>query len=103
MNIEDLQTILAFSTTKKNQKVIINAKYGDGTVEHCEILSFDAYSDAIALNTQTTFGKHWKPTKEQLEALKKVEEMVVMEKERNQESAHLYMVIKSLKEDLYQL
>ena len=103
MSIEDLQTILAFSTTKKNQKVIINAKYGDGTLEHCDILSFDSFSDAIVLNTKTTFGKHWRPTKEQLEALKKVEEIVVMEKERNQESAHLYMVIKSLKEDLCQL
>ena len=103
MSIEELQTILAFSTTKKNQKVIINAKYGDGTLEHCDIISFDSYSDAIVLNTKTTFGKHWKPTKEQLEALKKVEEFVVMEKERNQENAHLYVTIKSLKEDLYKL
>lgn len=105
MNIEDLQSILAFSTTDKKQKVRIHAKYGDGTQEHCDICSFDAYSDAITLNIETTFGeeKHWKPTNEQMDVLGKLEETLVLERERNQENAHMYMVLKSLKEDLYKL
>lgn len=42
----------------------------------------------------------WKPSDEQMEALLKLEEMHVLEHEKNQENAHLYMVIKSLREQL---
>ena len=45
----------------------------------------------------------WKPTDEQINVLVKLEEAHVMEHERNQENAHMYMVLKSLKEDLYKL
>ena len=45
----------------------------------------------------------WKPSDEQMEALLKLEEMHVLEHEKNQENAHLYMVIKSLKEQLFKL
>ena len=45
----------------------------------------------------------WKPSDEQMEALLKLEEMHVLEHEKNQENAHLYMVIKSLKEQLLKL
>ena len=45
----------------------------------------------------------WKPSDEQIEALLKLEEMHVLEHEKNQENAHLYMVIKSLKEQLWKL
>lgn len=46
---------------------------------------------------------HWKPSDEQIKALLKLEEMHVLEHEKNQENAHLYMVIKSLKEQLLKL
>ena len=45
----------------------------------------------------------WKPSDEQIKALLKLEEMHVLEHEKNQENAHLYMVIKSLKEQLLKL
>ena len=45
----------------------------------------------------------WKPSNEQIEALLKLEEMHVLEHENNQENAHLYMVIKSIKEQLLKL
>ena len=45
----------------------------------------------------------WKPSDEQMEALLKLEEMHVLEHEKNQENAHLYMVIKSLREQLLKL
>lgn len=45
----------------------------------------------------------WKPSNEQMEALSKLEEMHVLEHEKNQENAHLYMVIKSIKEQLWKL
>ena len=45
----------------------------------------------------------WKPSNEQMEALLKLEEMHFLEHEKNQENAHLYMVIKSLKEQLLKL
>lgn len=46
---------------------------------------------------------HWKPTEEQLKALLELEETYVLEHEVNQETARLYMVIKSLKEQLLKL
>ena len=45
----------------------------------------------------------WKPSDEQMEALLKLEEMHVLEHEKNQENAHLYMVIKSIREQLLKL
>ena len=45
----------------------------------------------------------WKPTNEQMEALLKLEEMHVLEHENNQENAHLYMVVKSIREQLLKL
>lgn len=45
----------------------------------------------------------WKPSDEQIEALLKLEEMHVLEHEKNQENAHLYMVIKSIREQLLKL
>lgn len=105
MTIEELQTILAFSTTDKKKKVYVNAKYGDGTLERCDIRSFATYSDAIVLNTETEYGavSGWRPTEEQVDTLVKLEEAHVMEHERNKENAHMYMVLKSLKEELIQL
>lgn len=46
---------------------------------------------------------HWKPTEEQMNALLKLEEMHVLEHENNQENARLYVVIKSLREQLSEL
>ena len=45
----------------------------------------------------------WKPSDEQIEALLKLEEMHVLEHEKNQENAHLYMVIKNIREQLQKL
>lgn len=45
----------------------------------------------------------WKPSDEQIEALLKLEEMHVLEHEKNQENAHLYMVVKSIREQLLKL
>lgn len=45
----------------------------------------------------------WKPSDEQMDALLKLEEMHVLEHEKNQENAHLYMVVKSLREQLLKL
>lgn len=45
----------------------------------------------------------WKPSEEQMNALLKLEEMFVLEHETNQENAWLYVVIKSLKEQLLKL
>lgn len=45
----------------------------------------------------------WKPSDEQMEALLKLEEMHVIEHENNQENAHLYMVVKSIREQLLKL
>ena len=47
--------------------------------------------------------KQWKPSDEQIEALLKLEAMHVLEHEKNQENAHLYMVVKSLREQLLKL
>lgn len=52
---------------------------------------------------QPQLKQDWKPSDEQMEALLKLEEMHVLEHEKNQENAHLYMVIKSLKEQLLKL
>lgn len=52
-----------------------------------------------SLRSQTT----WKPSEEQIEALLKLEEMHVLEHEKNQENAHLYMVVKSIREQLLKL
>lgn len=46
---------------------------------------------------------HWKPSDEQMDALLKLEEMHVLEHENNQENAHLYMVVKSIREQLLKL
>lgn len=45
----------------------------------------------------------WKPSDEQIETLLKLEEMHVLEHEKNQENAHLYMVVKSIREQLLKL
>ena len=45
----------------------------------------------------------WKPSDEQMEALLKLEEMHVLEHEKTQENAHLYMVVKSIREQLLKL
>lgn len=45
----------------------------------------------------------WKPSDEQMEALLKLEEMHVLEHEKTQENAHLYMVIKNIREQLQKL
>lgn len=45
----------------------------------------------------------WKPSEEQMKALLKLEETYVLEHERTQETAYLYMVIKSLREQLLKL
>jgi len=45
----------------------------------------------------------WKPSEEQIEALLKLEEMHVLEHENNKENAHLYMVVKSIREQLLKL
>lgn len=47
--------------------------------------------------------KQWKPSDEQIEALLKLEAMHVLEHKKNQENAHLYMVVKSLREQLLKL
>ena len=48
-------------------------------------------------------NQHWKPSEEQMEALLKLEETYVLDHERTQETARLYMVIKSLYEQLLKL
>jgi len=46
---------------------------------------------------------HWKPSQEQMEALLELEETYVLEHEKTQETARLYVVIKSLREQLSEL
>ena len=46
---------------------------------------------------------HWKTSDEQIDALLKLEEMHVLEHKKNQENAHLYMVVKSIREQLLKL
>ena len=56
MKIRELESILAYASTEKDQEVKINVTYGDGIIERCDIKSFDTFSDGILLNIETTFG-----------------------------------------------
>lgn len=68
-----------------------------GHIHHSDWEDYVCY--VKSLKPQNT----WKPSDEQIQALLKLEEMHVLEHEKNQENAHLYMVIKSLKEQLLKL
>ena len=63
----------------------------------------DKYEDTINWLNSIKDRYTWRPSDEQIEALLKLEEMHVLEHENNQENAHLYMVVKSIREQLLKL
>lgn len=56
MKINELESILKFSSTDKKMPIFVNITYGNGAIEHCEIDSFATYTDGIVLNIKTDFG-----------------------------------------------
>ena len=50
MKVQELQSILNYCNIDKTQRVFINIKYADGTIENCYIESFQQYSDGLVLN-----------------------------------------------------
>ena len=73
------------------------------SIEESDPLPTSIYSDCKRWLKALKDRYTWKPSKEQMEALLKLEEMHVLEHEKKQENAHLYMVIKSLREQLLKL
>lgn len=61
------------------------------------------FDDGYKVGFSAAKYNQWKPSDEQMEALLKLEEMHVLEHEKNQENAHLYMVVKSIREQLLKL
>ena len=64
MRIEDLESILAFTSTDKRQRIEVNITYGDGIQQRCEIKSFGAFSDGIWLNVETDICAETKQKKQ---------------------------------------
>ena len=95
--------------TNGNEREIPNSALSDGDIVAIDcavdVLSKDLPSLAASIERLKSLRPQntWKPSEEQIEALLKLEEMHVLEHEKNQENAHLYMMVKSIREQLLKL
>ena len=58
MNITDLKSIVNHCDAGPKTRVMVQVRYADGTLENCDVESFQQFSDCFVLNVNSDVKPH---------------------------------------------